>query len=383
MFHSDRRAGQYFINSESGFSLVEMIVAMGLFMIIMLITSNAFNRLIIASGSLMKSAESNIEGVVGLESLRKDVAQAGYGLPWTVQGRYSSAVDMPVTTPVLKSYTSLNDAPLGSPRAIGSLDNKGYNGSDYLAIKSTVAGMSNATRKSAIIRMDGITQSEPTNPFKGSDAVSVVRPVFSSAGKLTDKLLIGRGTYANVSTAVSTFRPDNMNDTYIAYGLDNQNMRAPFNRADYFIYRPTDAKSMPEVCAKIDDAGKQANTGIGILYKAVMNQNGGSYTLYPILDCVLDLQVVYGLDTTDPEGIDLHTGTALTSAADIRAQVKEVRVYILAQDGRLDRSYTYPNSSVYVGEFNSGRLFDFTTANILNWQNYRWKIYTIVVRTSL
>jgi hypothetical protein len=201
---------------------------------------------------------------------------------------------------------------------------------------------------------------------------------------VTNKILIGKDTFVNVSTNVGTYRPDNANDTFLVYGLDDSQMRAPFNRADYFIYRPTTATAVPDVCAKIDNAGIQNTTGIGILYKAVMNQANGSYTNYPLLDCVLDMQVVYGLgDVGTSEGVAFHDDKPLTLAQDIRTQLREVRVYILAQDGGKDRSYTYPNSTIYVGEFNYGRLFDFTTSNIRDWQNYRWKIYTIVVRKSL
>lgn len=370
--------------AERGFSLIETVVAMALFMIIMMITANAFDKMAASSRSVMKSAESNIEGLVGLEMLRKDIAQAGYGVPWTVEADYQEAVAMSIVTPVFDGYTGLNDTPRRSPRPITSINNGGYNGSDYLAIKSSVVAMNTATKKSAIIRQTGpISQSNPKSPFKGTDLVYVVRPVFASSGAVTNKVLIGRATYANVSTSASTFRPDNANDTFIIYGLDDSQMRAPFNRADYFIYRPTNDKKVPDTCAKVANTSIQDTTGIGILYKAVMNQANGSYTNYPLLDCVLDMQVVYGFDTAEPEGIDFHTGAPLTSAIDIRTQLKEVRVYILAQDGGKDRSYTYPNSSVYIGEFDSGHLFDFTTANLKDWQNYRWKLYTLVVRLSL
>jgi prepilin-type N-terminal cleavage/methylation domain-containing protein len=379
------------ITDERGFSLPEMIVAMGIFMVIMLITSNSFNRLVQSSGSIMKSAESNIEGVVGLEMMRKDLAQSGYGLPWAITDTYLSAVAMPVTLPVFNRYTSLNDAPSGAPRAIGSLDNSGYNGSDYIAIKSTVVAMNSVVKKSAIVRQNGVTNTDlsPAAAFKPTDTVSVLRPVFSSAGELTNKILVGKTTFANVTAASSPFRPDNSNDTYIAYGLDDAYMRAPFNRTDYFIYRPTNDSSVPDTCAKVTDSSLKAASGIGILYKAVMNQQNGSFTLYPILDCVMDMQVVYGVDSsaTQDGSINMHYSALLKSngfdAATIRSQLKEIRVYILAQDGKKDTSYRYPNSSVYVGEYGLGRLFDFSASNIRDWMYYRWKIYTIVVRTSL
>jgi hypothetical protein len=63
-----------------------------------------------------------------------------------------------------------------------------------------------------------------------------------------------------------------------------------------------------------------------------------------------------------------------------------VRVYILAHEGQRDTSFTYPTNPIYVGGStneigsSSGRPFDFSAAGITPWQNYRWKIYTLVVK---
>jgi len=59
----------------------------------------------------------------------------------------------------------------------------------------------------------------------------------------------------------------------------------------------------------------------------------------------------------------------------------DIRIYILAHEGQRDPNFTYATNPVTVGEFGAGRPFNFTTvANpVANWQNYRWKIYTIVI----
>jgi prepilin-type N-terminal cleavage/methylation domain-containing protein len=378
--------------NNGGFSLVELLVAMGIFSILMLLTSESFKRILFESSKLFKSAESNIEGVVGLQILHKDLAQMGYGLPWTIQGTYLSVVakGTMAATPVTEAQVlSLNDEPNKPPRAIASLNNVGYNGSDYLAIKSTVVAMNNTAKKSAILRQD---TKIPSGLFSAKETLVILNPTFSSAGEPTDKILIGKDSYKNVSSATSTYRPVSANDTYLVYGLDDEFMRAPFNRADYYIARPADNK-VPDVCAKVEVEADKGSKGIGILYKSVMNQNGGGFTHYPVLDCVADMQIVYGVDestthdgtvgnhydgvlpvSTDPEAIGYE------NPATIRANLKEVRVFILAQEGKKDASYTYPNSTIFVGDFGYGRFFDFTTSNIKDWRNYHWKLYTIVVR---
>jgi hypothetical protein len=100
------------------------------------------------------------------------------------------------------------------------------------------------------------------------------------------------------------------------------------------------------------------------------------------------MQVVYSLDTGSGQ-IDLHDNASLTTlgspptAQAIRDQVREIRIYILAQDGQKDNRFTYPNQKVTVGETLNGTLYgrEFDLATIgSDWSHYRWKIYTIVVQ---
>jgi hypothetical protein len=136
---------------------------------------------------------------------------------------------------------------------------------------------------------------------------------------------------------------------------------------------------MPERCAP--------NTGV--LVKAMMNHDAtGTYTYMPLLDCALDFQVVYGLDIDDDGDFEVGVGgdtysddiSALTEE-DIREQVKLVRVYVLAHEGQIDTTYTYPSTTVDVGgDVGMGRTVNLSTAVGTTWDNYRWKLYTIVLR---
>jgi hypothetical protein len=67
--------------------------------------------------------------------------------------------------------------------------------------------------------------------------------------------------------------------------------------------------------------------------------------------------------------------------------IKEIQVYILAQQGRKDREYLYPESSIVVGDprLNAELSHTWTAADLSDkvgpdWRNYRWKVYSIVVR---
>jgi hypothetical protein len=193
---------------------------------------------------------------------------------------------------------------------------------------------------------------------------------------------------------------------YTVYGVDAANtLRFPFNRSDYFVARPSDITKIPAYCAP--------NTGI--LYKTIVNHTDGKLTYIPVLDCVLDMQVVLGWDinvdgvidtwsnadgdnvyddpghgvsaTTDDVKNALGTNTTaiiynnnLDTVPNIRRSLKIVKVYILAQNGKRDPGYTttLPLDVSDLGEASLTRPSGFPLA--ADQLNYRWKLYRIVVR---
>src|ERR1035437_3555254 len=75
---------------QRGFTLVEMLIAMSIFVVVIMITGNAFNKIQSYSSRLNRGEESNIEGMVGLEMLRHDLESAGYGLFDSYDPNYST-----------------------------------------------------------------------------------------------------------------------------------------------------------------------------------------------------------------------------------------------------------------------------------------------------
>jgi hypothetical protein len=165
----------------------------------------------------------------------------------------------------------------------------------------------------------------------------------------------------------------NTDDNRIIYGVDpTTNLRMPFNRADYYV----STTGAPGRCAP----------GTGVLVKAIVSQSDGGFSntnILPLLDCVADMQVItvtgYGLAS-----LQNNAGVNPADAATVRNNLQEVIVYILAQEGQLDTNYSANVNPLLVGASPIlGRNFDFVAAGIPNWQNYRWKIYTLVARPNL
>lgn len=362
------------LQSERGFSLIELIVVMGIFVGVIAIAGNAFNVVLSNASIQSKTAESNIEGVLGLEMMRKDIASAGFGLPWSFQ----TAINYQEATGIAAVYNDAPNEPRGVWGADGVTDSTFIAGSDYLVIRATSIGTARAAQRWSYMNYTGATKPDPMQPFtwakenlENTNGVIVVRVGLS--GAFTKELVVTPGgAFHTQYNTLSAFTPNEPNVTHYIYGVDdNDDLRMPFNRADYYVRIPADAADLPQRCAP--------NTGI--LYKATVKQSDGSLTELPLLDCVADMQVVY---TLEPPGSSTTTETNneifTLSAEQIRERLKAVKVFILTHEGGRDRYYSYPNSTINVGPPGIGRIFNLNTLIGPDYTRYRWKVYFLTAK---
>ncbi|GBD99930.1 hypothetical protein BMS3Abin07_01977 [bacterium BMS3Abin07] len=389
------------IRRQDGFTLVELMIAMAIFVFAIAATSQIFTGLLTQFKQQTKIAETNIEGVIGLEILRRDIEMAGFGLPFDLNGAtYTEAVNDPNTN---QNETGYNDAGTNPPRALVSGDGQGAGNSDVLVIKATNVAINNAAERWTYVSekngvytipvwrdvngtiLSGENLRKNSSDSIHTDRVIAVQPVLGSRRRV----LVSSGgiffTQFNPSNADppvigSKFQPvvDSL-ETYMIYGvIVDVDPRMPFNRADYYVRVPL---TPPARCAP----------GTGVLYKGVVvnkkGVSGGNLTEYPLLNCVADMQVVYRLDTTADGNIDTSTGNiAALTAKQVRDQVKEVRVFMLVHEGQRDATFRFNNfippptvcaTCIRVGDATGGR--DFDVSGITNYLNYRWKVYTMIV----
>jgi prepilin-type N-terminal cleavage/methylation domain-containing protein len=349
---------------ESGFSLLELMIALAIVAFVLAAASTFFIGVVKQYKVQSKITESNIEGIIGLELLRQDLESLGFGLPWDLgTSTYTEPGPLQGTDP---------------PRAVGSLDGATDN-SDYLVIRSARVGIDNAAGKWTTLRAGPQVRiwGSEDDDLATTDHVIVLSP---GGVNIPSRVLLtptGGMIFGINGGGLSGYTPFDSIQTNIVYGIDSGTpLKRPFNRADYYIannptYPPPYVT--PRHCA----------TNTGVLVKAVRaHDTDGTRNVLPLLDCVADMQVIYGLDTdADPLTplVPLDDLLGLTADA-IRTQLKEIHVHILAQVGQRDRSYTYPYDNVTVGSEGFGRNFDFTSSSIDNFRNYRWKVYNIVVK---
>lgn len=411
-------------NKNSGFTLVEVVVAMALFILVISITGTSFSIILGQTSRLQRSEESNIEGIIGLEMFRHDLQQAGFGLFTEVPPTdYSEAAVSPAQAFNDSGGTSPN---FHVPRPVAFGDNlltadigdvaegsKYYNilnGTDYLAIKATTVGTSKTAQRWSYLKFSGTTITPNIWPsgaenFKTDDYMVLLRRVFSNPPRISIERDTTGDYYFKHGSATFAHYSSQGSAVFTMYGIYNGGSvpRIPFNRSDYFVARPKEAARVPPVCAP--------NTGV--LYKTTVNQADGKLTYMPIVDCVADMQVVLGWDINLDGMVDTWSnadGTAVSgtgstsdvsgalsqanndinsqSTLNIRNCLKMVKVYLIVQDGKKDTSYASPDE-VPIGDSGEKSLIrasggsNASQAVFLpsaNMKNYRWKEYRIIVR---
>ncbi len=406
-------------HSQGGFTLIEMLVVMSVFIVILMITASAFNTIITKTNIVARSEESNIEGVIGLEMLRHDLEQTGFGLFTEIDSEIGSITYPEATGTPASNYNDSNSVPralvVGSEVVISGLTST----ADYLVIKATTVGRSDTAQKWTYATDSGVPKIWNRNDFTAdNDKMIVLKQEVRKSDKAIVRTL-KQSTAANFAvsysptgafrwaadgdTAPAKYAPSTSEMHYF-YGLFNSStmaltLTAPFNRSDYFVGRPAGISA-------------SCSPDTGVLYKSVLNHNatsttvGGTQTAIPLLDCVADMQVVLGWNSdASPEkstAVDTYSDASgsglsgmitspsiiqgyMADPTEVRRRLRLVKVYILAQDGGRDPNFRNPSgSSITIGgpgdpnpktvQLNDG------TSTSANKVNYRWKLHRIVVR---
>jgi len=144
------------------------------------------------------------------------------------------------------------------------------------------------------------------------------------------------GYYNSASAVTGSSSIPSTQQVFYMYGLDSNGgaHNMPFNRVDYYLAYV--AADVPSSCA----------AGTYTLYRSTISQSTGQLVTAPLIDCVMDFQVAFGLDpsaganpsqTIQWQSTLTISGVKMT-AAQVQQQLREVRVFVLFQEGLGDLS---------------------------------------------
>lgn len=372
--------------TQKGMTVIELMVSVVVMLIVIGGASAAYVKLLKGFKTQSKISESYVENLCGLELLRYDIEMAGYALP-----RGLNSVNFTEATSVSGTPTpsSFNDAPSNIPRAFAFSNNgsTGSNNSDVLTIKSMVANINVTSKKWSLIYYDTGTSNWKVKKWNDSklDFVNNERFIVLDPSKVLQKngtnwsFSFSTNYYTNISGAIPV--PADNNGIYLIYGIDpDTNLSIPFNRADYYLFRP--GSNFPSRCYP----------NSYVLYRSTINQNGGARNAQPLLDCVMDFQVAFGLDTDGDRTVNawiddlssLADANGNGTADEIRQQVRQVNVSILYHEGQKDDSFRF-SGSLNLGDVPaSGVLPAVPTLSTFTPSGealkYRWKVLKLSIK---
>jgi len=357
-----------------GITLIELMITMAISIIVLMALFESFLLVLKSYKQQTKIAEANIEKLAGLEILRKDIEMAGFGLPWDLNGNtYNEAASDSSYTPNPASAI-FNDAPSNPPRAFAFSNNgnTNANNSDVLVIKSSIAKIGNSVaRKWGYAYYDALSSKWKIKSLAIEDFQS--GDYYIALTSDTNRRLQGYFNSLFPSLVGAS------GDVYLTFGINTSTPRMPFNRVDYYLRQP----SIPP---------KRCSPNSYELYRAEINQGDGKRSEQPILDCVKDFQVAFGLDVNGDRVVDTwrddlnltdSNGNG-TIADEIRKQVKAVKVFILIQEGQRDKKLNY-SKTINLGDDLDGNgsidsseiLSTFTPSG--DDVHYRWKLLQMTV----
>ena len=345
------------MNRQRGMTMVELMVSLAVVLLIVGAATTAYLKLLRTYRAQGRLAESYMANLTGLEMLRYDIEMAGFGLPASLAAgaTYTEAAAQGANTPAPPyDPSALNDAVNPAPRAFVHLDNGGANSTDVLAIKSSAANLNPTSKKWSMISRAGSGAVPMVKMWGGGAALDPVMDF--TAVPPADMFIILDNTYQlkvdtsnkwcfpftgaagtpptgyyNDATPLTgaALPPSNAESVYYIYGLDNSATHSmPFNRVDYYLDNNSKFPK-PSSCA----------AGTYTLYRSTISQADGTLITTPLIDCVMDFQVAFGLATNLDNNINKwQTNLAGLQASDIQQQLREVRVFLVYQEGLGDTS---------------------------------------------
>jgi len=357
---------------QSGTTLAELIITLAIFSVVMAGVYSVYTTHAGHATREYRLAQSEIEIVIARNIIERDILMAGYGLADDYGGMIFSPEPLPLgATDNIAPGSTLN--PLG-----GRYPTTGLTGADSLFMTGTALGIYSKASQ-------GWTYLKDTSPavfqlwddvredVQVNDRVVYIEP--NTRAMITDGV-----TWRFIYPSAPNFSAHEGRGALL-YGLSRppQGSGSEIPRPYYVIqYRlggsPAD---MPKTCAR----------GTRSLQRIEMTHG---QSIEPLLGCVRDIQVAFGIDASSPEDglIDVwDNGGILSSSYDsemLRRRLKQVRVYILVQNGNRDADYLYTNPEnpsnpdrIRAGDAHLGIGRDVTLT--AEQRKYRWRLIALTV----
>ncbi len=312
---------------RKGFSLIELLVTLVIVSILMLAVYYTYTSVVAKTKTSFESIELNIEKSIGLELLRLDLEHVGYGVAADADAK----------------IIEWNEGSGPEDRSL------------------TIRSVLNNTDSETI----------------GWQLCSGGTPLLSLSTSSIVYVDITAETYAGLGAACPS-----ASGIYVGFPYDGSATECEYsgtNVCSTIIYELSDS-NLPSHC--------HPDT-----YNLLRKVNGGSGS--PILSCVADFKVRFDLDEDGDGYVDCSGGTDICWVADlsslgstvadynanVRSKLRNIHVYILAQESGKGRGIRYVGSGTF-------SVDETLTSNVVglelpaDHENFSWKIYKLTVNPT-
>lgn len=357
------------LRTPKGVTLIELMVVLTIFSIVMAGLYSAHSAQMKAGVKEYRLAESEMEFQIGKMVLERDLAMAGYG----IADNYSA-----VTTSFNPRVADATDGNPDTLTLVGTAlgrESRATQAWSYTMIDSAATASNYYPYSSPTTTLNDVRENLRTN-----DLVVYMNP--------TTKTLLALSSGSNSITGKSWLfpfppsgmnpRPDPLQMGIVAYGLHTQ----PTGTASYAGY--------PYYTVNYSVGGSSlsycAPNALNLM-RSENRQNPPTDPGQPLFNCVLDFEVAFGIDKTEDGLIDCWDNGGVTEAAGysvdvLRTRLKQIKVYILLQQGKIDPTFTSPDT-IRVGDASltscTGTGVGRTVTLTASQKNYRWKVLALSV----
>lgn len=355
---------------QNGTTLTELIIALAIFSVVMAGVYSAYTAYVGHATREYKLAQSDIEILIARNLIERDIMMAGYGLADDYSGLIFNPEPMPLGgTDSIAPGSTVN--PIG-----GTYPTTGLAGADSLYMMGTALGIySRASQGWSYLKnvtpFEFRVWGDAREDIQVNDRVIYIEP--NTKAIITDGI-----AWRFVYPATPGFS-GNEGKGALLYGLSRpplgsgSEMPRPYYVVQYRLGGA--AADMPKTCAR----------GTRSLQRVEMSHGA---SIEPLLACVRDVQVAFGIDTSSPEDgtIDVwDNGGILASSYDygtLKRRMKQVRLFILVQNGNRDADFLYVNPEnpsnpdrIRVGDMNLGIGRDISLT--AEQRKYRWRLISV------